>query len=116
MNETCLSIARIDFDKDPRVTIVCEDGKVWINNNQQTKFDLIFADVWPGKYEKAEETFNLLKKGGLYRVDDMSPQPNWPAGHEENVKRLLSWLDIRTDVKLTKMNSATGIVMVAKIK
>ncbi|HTQ64633.1 MAG TPA: class I SAM-dependent methyltransferase [Puia sp.] len=115
-NEDYISIAGKYFGKDPRVTIICEDGNKWIEKNQDLKFDLIFADAWPGKYEKAEETFNLLEKGGFYIIDDMLPQPNWPEGHEENVTRLLGWLDTRTDIRLTNMNWSTGIIIVTKIK
>lgn len=36
--ETYLAIARAHFS-------------LWIKNNQDQKFDLIFADAWTGKYE-----------------------------------------------------------------
>jgi hypothetical protein len=44
----------------------------------------------PGKYDLFEETFALLKTGGFYIIDDMLPQPNWPAGHAERVMILLT--------------------------
>ena len=44
-------------------------------------FDLIFADAIPGKYEHLNETLALLRRGGLYVVDDMLPQPTWPKDH-----------------------------------
>ena len=113
-SEDYLFIARKYFNGDDRVTILCEDANVWIRSNQDKKFDLIFADAWPGKYEAMEETFNLLKPGGFYIIDDMLPQPNWPDGHEKNVERLIGDLESRKDIQLTKLNWSTGIVIVTK--
>jgi len=113
-SETYLAIARKFFAEDDRVTIICEDGNAWIKNNQHHKFDLIFADAWPGKYEALEETLALVKPGGFYIIDDMLPQPNWPAGHDENVERLVAELESRNDIQLTKLNWSTGIVIVTK--
>ena len=115
-NETYLAIARKFFDNDKRVTIVCEDGNAWIRSNPYKQFDLVFADAWPGKYEAFEETLELIKPGGFYIIDDMSTQPNWPAGHELNVERLVNELEQRDDIRLTKMNWSTGLVIVTKIK
>lgn len=113
-NATYLSIARKYFAEDDRVRIVCEDGNTWIKNNHHEKFDLIFADTWPGKYETFEETLALLKPGGFYIIDDMLPQPNWPAGHNKNVERLINKLESRKDIQLTKMNWSTGIIIITK--
>jgi predicted O-methyltransferase YrrM len=114
-NETFLEVARKHFNQDTRVKIVCTDGNEWIKNNQNKRFDLIFADAFPGKYESLEETLNLLKPGGLYFIDDMLPQPNWPSGHQTNVDKLLAYLDSRNDLRLTKMNWSTGLVIVTKM-
>src|SRR5690606_7004264 len=57
-----LSIANKYFENDTRVNIICQDAGEWIRTNQDKKFDLIFADAWPGKYETLDETLNLLKK------------------------------------------------------
>jgi hypothetical protein len=45
----------------------------------------------------------------------MLPQPNWPLGHQENVDKLLDYLDTIEDINLTKMNWSTGIIIVTKI-
>ena len=113
-SETYLSIARKHFDADLRVTIICDDGSRWIKDNQDKKFDLIFADAWPGKYETLDETLSMLKPGGFYIIDDMLPQPNWPVGHQENVDKLVSYLDTRTELRLTRMNWSTGLIIVTK--
>lgn len=109
-------IAQDFFGNDPRVQILCEDGSNWLKNYQGEAFDLIFADAWPGKYSEIEETLSLVNIGGFYIIDDMSVQPNWPAGHEANVNKLISYLEARDDFSLTKMNWSTGIMMATRIE
>lgn len=112
-NEDLLSIAKACL-KDDRSNFICEDGYKWILNNQEKSFDLIFADAMPGKYDLLEETLNLLKPGGIYIIDDMLPQPNWPEGHELKGKALLAHLKGRADVFATTFNWSTGIVIITK--
>jgi predicted O-methyltransferase YrrM len=114
--EKYLSIAKKYFDKDKRVKIICGDGVNWIKNNQEKQFDLIFADSWPGKYNTLEEVLSMLKVGGLYVIDDMLPQPNWPEGHQEKVFKLIEYLEKRLDFRITKMNWSTGIIIASKLK
>lgn len=109
-----IEIAQSYFGEDDRLNIVCEDGAEWILNYNGDKFDLIFADAWPGKYSQIEEVLDLVKVGGYYVIDDMTRQPNWPEGHEKNVDRLLEYLEKREDFGLTKMNWSTGIVIAVK--
>ena len=61
-----------------------------------------------------EETLAMLKPGGFYIIDDMLPQPNWPDGHADKVANLLSTLDGRGDLTVTKMGWASGIVLTVK--
>ncbi|MEJ7779730.1 MAG: class I SAM-dependent methyltransferase [Daejeonella sp.] len=114
-NEEYLSIARDFFDADPRISMICADGNDWIKNNQQKKFDLIFADAWPGKYSSINEALLLLRKGGFYILDDMLHQPNWPEGHQNNVDKLIDYLSSRTDIRLTKIKWSTELVIITKI-
>ncbi len=109
-----IAIARQYFESDDRVEIICEDGTEWIENYEGDKFDLIFADAWPGKYSEIDEILNLVKVGGFYVIDDMSVQPNWPEGHDKNVNRLVSYLENRKDFNLTKMNWSTGLILAVK--
>jgi predicted O-methyltransferase YrrM len=102
--------------QDARVEFILADGYEWIQNYQGEKFDLIFADAMPGKYDLFEETIRLVKGGGFYVIDDMLPQPNWPVGHADKVERFIEELEERQDTVLTKLNWSTGIVIVTKIK
>lgn len=71
-----LEIARYFFGKDERVNIVCADGSEWIKNYVGEKFDLVFADAWPGKYSEIDLVLDLLNVGGFYIIDDMQVQEN----------------------------------------
>lgn len=102
------------FLKDDRLSLVNEDAGEWIQNNKDSKFDLIFADTWHGKYLMLDEVLDMLNPGGLYILDDMLPQSNWPDGHQEKAMRLLELLDERTDLNLTRQCWATGIVIASK--
>jgi predicted O-methyltransferase YrrM len=107
-------IAQNYFGTEKRVQILCTDGTKWIKEYNGTKFDLIFADAWPGKYSEIEEILELVKEGGFYIIDDMLAQPNWPNGHQDNVDKLIEYLENRNDFSLTKMNWSTGIIVATK--
>ena len=69
----------------------------------------------PGKYQYLEETLQLLKPGGLYVVDDMLLQTSWNEEHVGRVYRLIAALEQRKDVRITKLNWSSGIILAAKI-
>ena len=114
-NGLLLDIARRALN-DIRVEFVLADGYEWLQHYSGGKFDLVFADAMPGKYELFDETIGLVKPGGFYIIDDMLPQLNWPEGHSNKVERFIEELDKRKDVILTKLNWSTGIIIVTKIK
>jgi predicted O-methyltransferase YrrM len=109
-----IEIANGFFGQKENVKLVCADGNEWILQNSEDKFDLIFADAWPGKFELLEETLELLKSGGYYIIDDLNPQENWPEGHQQKVEKLVETLDSRVDLVLTKMNWSTGLILATK--
>jgi predicted O-methyltransferase YrrM len=102
-----------DLLRDDRVRFVLGDGLEYVRSQQASSFDMIFADAWPGKYEGLDETLALLKRGGLYVIDDMSPQSNWPEGHQANVDGLLARLEARADLVVTRLAWASGLVLAA---
>ena len=113
-DQELIAIAAQYFGNDERVKIVCDDGGTWIRNYKEDKFDLVFADAWPGKYSEIKEILDLIKVGGFYVIDDMSAQPNWPKGHARNVEKLVAYLENREDFNLTKMNWSTGLILAVK--
>jgi predicted O-methyltransferase YrrM len=111
---TYLAIARTYLGYDPRLTLLEADGGEWLSHHATERFDYIFADTWHGKYLLLDETLAMLKPGGLYIIDDMLPQPNWPEGHAEKATQLLRTLDQHPDLLITRLVWATGIVVGVK--
>ncbi len=103
------------FRDDPRVEIQTQDGGEWIENYRGMPFDLIFADAWPGKYSHLQEAFDLLKPGGIYVVDDMMPQPNWPEGHEEKAAALSQKLRSYPGMEVCELSWSTGVMLLTKV-
>jgi len=113
-DEAFLAIAQRHLSDDKRLNLVLTDGADWFAKNQALKFDFIFADTWHGKYLLLETALSMLNPGGLYVIDDMLPQPNWPEGHQEKVRTLIDTLEQRSDLYLTKQDWATGIIIAVK--
>lgn len=113
-DEDFLRVARQYLGDDRRLHLILSEGGDWIEENPTLKFDYIFADTWPGKYRLLEEVLTMLTAGGIYIVDDMLPQPNWPEEHREKAANLLSELENRDDLVLTYQGWATGIIIGVK--
>jgi len=109
-----LEIAQSFLGNDKRLELICTDGAEWFEENKEKKYDYIFADTWHGKYLLLDEALSMLNKGGLYIIDDMLPQLNWPEGHQEKAIHLISRLESREDLSLTKQVWATGIIVAVK--
>jgi predicted O-methyltransferase YrrM len=114
-DEKFLDIAENHLSQDSRLSLVLADGEDWVESNLDRKFDYIFADTWHGKYLLLDEVLGMLNKGGIYIIDDMLPQPNWPEGHDRKAINLIKDLEARRDLILTKQVWATGIVIAVKI-
>lgn len=108
-------IASRHLGKDLRVTFHCMDGAEFIIKSTPEYYDVIFADAWPGKYSLLDETLDLLKIGGFYIIDDMSPQPNWPEGHDGKATELLKKLNNFDHLSVCRMQWSTGIVICTRI-
>lgn len=110
-----IEIAKKHLGHDPRVQFYLMDGEKFIDRLKNETFDLVFADSWPGKYYHLEETLALVKMGGVYIIDDMLPQENWPAGHSKKVKTLIKYFDKNRKFVCTKLNWSTGIIIAVRI-
>lgn len=113
-DEQLVNIAKQYLSNDKRVEFFIENGEDLILRTKPNSIDFIFADTWPGKYNHLEETLNLLKSGGIYLIDDMLPQENWPDGHNIKVDNLIQYLENRDDLNCTKLNWSTGIIICTK--
>lgn len=113
-NAQLCDIVKSYFENDDRVTILCQDGAEFIQSHTGTKFDVIFADTWPGKYKLLDETLSMVKQGGCYVIDDMSEQANWPDGHSQKADKLVEQLHLRDDFNMTKLDWSSGVIVLAK--
>ncbi len=113
-----VAVAERHLGGDGRVAFHVMDGAVFLRSlhAQGSAFDLIFADTWPGKYTDLDNALSLLKIGGLYVVDDMLPQPNWPEDHPPKVAALISLLDGRDDLRLARLDWSTGLMLGARVR
>jgi len=113
-NPRLIELAQSHFVEDEKVMLICTDAASWLESYKGKRFDLVFADAWPGKYSHFEEVHRILAPGGFYIIDDMSKRPNWPSGHEENALELVKYLEARNDMEITKMDWSTGIIIAVK--
>lgn len=109
-----LAIAQKHLGHDPRIDIQCCDGEDWVKPNESNSYDIIFADTWHGKYLLLEETLTMLKVGGLYLIDDLLPQANWPNGHIEKANILKNNLLHRNDLHSIYLACGTGMILAVK--
>jgi predicted O-methyltransferase YrrM len=108
---TLVSIAKKYLGSDSRVNFIVGNGEDLILDTKIGSIDFIFADTWPGKYNHLEETLDLLRVGGIYLIDDMLPQENWPEAHSIKATNLIEYLENRKDFLITKMCWSTGIII-----
>lgn len=89
------------------------DGAVFLRDQLAAgaRYDFIFADAWPGKYDALEEALSLLAPGGLYVIDDMLPQPSWPEDHAPAMRALITRLaaDPRLRFQYFELGSGIGV-------
>ena len=109
-----VAVAQRYLGDDPRVRFVVADAIGWLEANRHLSFDLIFADAIPGKYERFAAVWDRLKSGGIYVIDDMQPQRNWPDGHGGRVAGLLTSLKQRPDCKVVEIDWSTGLAIAVK--
>ena len=114
-DDALLSILKRHLTPDSRLSVVCADGDEFLRSLHGQRFDFIFADTWSGKYRLLDEALELLARSGLYVVDDMLPQPNWPEGHAERVASLVAALERSHRLRVTKLSWASGIIIATKL-
>ena len=107
------SIAAEEFSGDTRLTLLLQDGGEFLERCDR-RFDLIYADAWPGKYTHLEDALRLLNRGGIYIGDDMLPQPSWPDGHAPKASDLVGRFEQLTGFAVTKLSWSTGLILAVK--
>ncbi len=113
VNPTYQQIAR-DILDDPRVTFFAGDAVDYLKSQPPAIFDFVFADALRGKYEGLDDALRVVRPGGIYVIDDMLPQSNWPDGHAPRVLGLLQTLAAHPDFEITPMAWASGMVLAVR--
>jgi predicted O-methyltransferase YrrM len=111
---TVVAIARRHLEADARVSFHVVDGADFIQQSPRGRYDLIYADAWPGKFSHLDEVLALLRPGGLYVIDDLLPQPNWPEGHAPKVPALINNLERRPEFVSVRLAWASGLMVVVR--
>ncbi|MFJ5229452.1 O-methyltransferase [Kitasatospora sp. NPDC088391] len=99
---------------DPRLELVVGDGAELIDRLAGQRFDLVFADTWPGKFHHLDQALDLLAPGGLYLVDDLFPQPTWPADHAGAVAELRERLHADPRLHTVELDCSTGLLLATR--
>ena len=113
-DEHVVAVARRHLGGDPRVTFHVTDGAAFLAASRPAQFDLVYADAWPGKFSHLDEALALLKPGGIYVIDDLLPQPNWPEGHAPKVPVLVDDIERRAGFTTVRLAWASGLMMVVR--
>jgi predicted O-methyltransferase YrrM len=116
-NENHTAIARRFLGHDSRIIFVSMNGTAFIDSMraQGKTFDFIFADMQPGKFDYLDEALELLAPGGLYVIDDLLILSSWDEAHVSKVYHLISTLEQKEDLRITKLNWSVGLIIAAKV-
>ena len=109
-----VTIARRHLGTDSRVAFHVVDGAEFIQKVGRGQYDLIYADAWPGKFSHLDEALALLRPGGMYVIDDLLPQPNWPEGHAPKVPALIDDIERRSGFTSVRLAWASGLMVVVR--
>jgi len=114
IDEAVGGVARRHLGVDSRVRFHLMDGAEFIERAAAGMYDLIYADAWPGKFTHLAETLALLRPGGVYVVDDLLPQPNWPDGHGATVHALVAGLHRAAGFTAVQLAWASGLMLAVR--
>ena len=115
VDEQVQAVARDAFPHDSRLSLVTGDALAFLGRQEPASFDLVFADAMPGKYEGLADALRVVRIGGFYVIDDMLPQPNWPADHPPKVSALLAQLAALDGFQLAPLRWASGVVIAVRM-
>jgi predicted O-methyltransferase YrrM len=111
-----VEVARKYLGSDSRVTFHVDEGAAFIERQMPGSYDFVFADAWPGKFSHLEQALALVRVGGIYFIDDLLPQVNWPAGHAASVSALIEQLATHDRFVSTKLAWASGLMVLVRTR
>jgi predicted O-methyltransferase YrrM len=108
-----VAVARRHLGTDDRVRFHVIDDAEFLQQSPEP-YDLIYADAWPGKFSHLNQALALLNVGGIYVIDDLLPQPNWPDGHASKVPLLIDDIERSSDFTTVRLAWASGLMLVVR--
>lgn len=114
IDPACLEVAKRHLGTDGRVDFRQGDGADVMNSLRGSRFDLIFADAWAGKFWDFQKAVDLLNDGGIYVIDDLLPASPWPPGHAPKVDALLERVQNHPALTSLRLSWSTGLVVAVK--
>ncbi len=109
-----VAVAQRHLGGDRRVTFHVADGAEFVKQSPPGRYDFIYADAWPGKFSHLDEALALLSVGGIYLIDDLLPQPNWPEGHAPKVPVLIDDIERREGFVTVRLAWGSGLMLVVR--
>ena len=109
-----VAVAQRHLRADERVTFHVMNGAAFLAAAAEQRFDLIYADAWPGKFSHLDQALSALRPGGFYVIDDLLPQPNWPEGHAPKVPPLVGEMEGRPEFATVRLAWASGLMLVVR--
>ena len=109
-----VAVAQRHLGADRRVTFHVIDGAAFLGQPPAGGYDLIYADAWPGKFSHLDAALAMLRPGGIYVIDDLLPQPNWPEGHAPKVPVLIDYLERRPGFVTVRLAWGPGLMLVVR--
>jgi predicted O-methyltransferase YrrM len=113
-DEQVVAVARRHLGEDRRARFHVTDGAEFLRGAPPGQYDLIYADAWPGKFSHLDEALALLRPGGMYVIDDLLPQTNWPDGHAAKVPVLINDIERRDKFATVRLAWASGLMLVVR--
>ena len=113
-DSNAVAVAQRHLGDDRRVMFHVTDGAEFLEQAPVSLYDLIYADAWPGKFSHLDAALALLKPGGIYCIDDLLPQPNWPEGHAPKVPVLIDDIERRHGFVTVKLAWGSGLMLVVR--
>ena len=74
---------------------------------------MAFRHDRPSDRGKTRTAGSLLRAGGIYFIDDLRPQPNWPDGHGLKVAALIEALG-RSGLAIASLDCASGLMLAVR--
>jgi predicted O-methyltransferase YrrM len=109
-----VAVAQRHLGGDRRVRFHITDGADFLRSAGAGQFDLVYADAWPGKFSHLDEALALLRPGGMYLIDDLLPQANWPDGHAPKVPVVIDAIERRGEFATVRLAWASGLMLVVR--